>query len=318
MPPLGIGTWQWGDRFIWGYGRRYREDDLKEAFFTAVRHGIRLFDTAEMYGLGRSETLLGMFLKEYEKSAEAYEQNMAVGTVRLVEGALSSKRASSSALVLVSKFFPYPWRMHPSDLIRALNKTLKRLDRSKLDLYLLHWPWGPRSIETWMEAMAEAVRRGLVRAVGVSNCTVEQLKRAQDRLSRYGIPLAANQVEYSLLVRSPENNGLLSYMRSSGVRLMAYSPLAMGWLTGRYTIEHPPGGYRNRYRRDPRLPIVLQTLREIAQKHKAEPAHIALAWLITKGAVPIPGATHARQAASNAMALAVQLDEEDVERLDQV
>src|SRR5262249_6112696 len=138
------------------------------------------------------------------------------------------------------KFMPLFWRLRKGQLSRALRGSLKRLKVSKLDLYQIHWPSLPLSVETWAEALADAVEAGLTRAVGVSNYDVDQMRRTHGVLAKRCIPLASNQVEYNLLDRSPERNGVFDACRELGVTLIAYSPLAMGMLTGKYTPENPP------------------------------------------------------------------------------
>lgn len=290
IPPLGIGTWQWGDTWVWGYGKGYQESDIEAAFRVSLEHGVRLADTAEVYGLSRAERMLGQFLKNVPDKP-----------------------------LVVSKFFPLPWRLNRKFLIRALKSSLKRLQLPQLDLYLQHWPWPPLPVEAWAESLAEAYELGLTRAVGVSNFNQEQLERSLKVLAKHNVPLSANQVEYHLLERTPEKTGLKSFMDAEEIVLMAYSPLAMGWLTGKYSLENPPkGGYRGRYRNRNQIPALLETLHQIAASRNATPSQIALRWCIEKGALPIPGAKNAQQAAANAGALAFTLSPEEVARLDQV
>lgn len=292
VPPLGIGTWAWGDRLFWGYGRSYTEADLQAAFETCLEAGINFFDTAEVYGRGESERLLGRFI-----------------------------RMAGRPVVVATKFLPYPWRLRRGSLIRALSGSLRRLGMKQVDLYQIHWPFPPVSIETWMAALADAVEAGLTRAVGVSNYNVEQMRRAHVALSQRGIPLASNQVEYSLLKRAPERNGLLDTCRELNVTLIAYSPLAQGLLTGKYTPENPPPGVRRRrYSRErlARIQPLVNLLREIGAAHGGKtPAQVAINWVICKGAVPIPGVKNERQARQNIGALGWRLSEEEVQVLDE-
>ena len=179
---MGIGTWAWGDTWFWQYGKGgYSDADLDAAYQASLAHGITFFDTAEMYGRGRSERLLGQFA-----------------------------RKAGWPVVITTKFFPLPWRVSKGQLVRALRHSLDRLGLESVDLYQMHWPFPPVSIDTWMDAMADAVQAGLIRAVGVSNYNAEQTRRAYDALARRGVPLASNQVDYSLLQRKPETNGLLA------------------------------------------------------------------------------------------------------------
>ncbi|WP_051304395.1 aldo/keto reductase [Calidithermus chliarophilus] len=291
VPPLGLGTWQWGDRLFWDYGKGYKDGDLEAAFGESLAAGVRLYDTAEVYGMGKSERLLGRFIRE-----------------------------SGQRPLVVSKCFPFPWRFSRKSLIAALRASLRRLELPRLDLYLLHWPWPPVPLEQWAEALAEAYELGLTRAVGVSNCDLPQMERVVRTLARHGVKLAANQVEYSLLERKPERDGLLEAMRREGVVLMAYSPLAMGWLTDKYSPQNPPTGpMRGRKYRlsEGKIPGLLEALREVAQAHQATPAQVAIRWCVQKGTLPIPGAKTAAQARSNAGALHLRLSEAEMRRLEQ-
>ena len=289
ISPLGIGTWAWGDRFYWGYGREYGEDDVQAAFGLALDRNVNFFDTAEVYGFGRSERLLGQALRDSGKPA-----------------------------VVATKFMPLPWRLRRASLRRALRGSLRRLGVQQVDLYQIHWPFPPVPIERWMHALADAVEEGLVRAVGVSNYNVDQLRRAHEALAKRGVPLASNQVEYSLLQRGPERSGLLAACRDLSVTLIAYSPLGQGLLTGKYTAGHPPpGARRRRARRLGSIEPLIGLLRQIGEAHGGKtPAQVALNWTICKGTVPIPGAKNARQAEDNAGALGWRLADDEVAALD--
>jgi aryl-alcohol dehydrogenase-like predicted oxidoreductase len=289
---LGTGTWSWGDKRIWGYGQNYGDSDLKGAFDAAIASGIGFFDTAEIYGFGKSEKLLGRFARE-----------------------------SGAAISIATKFFPYPWRVAPSQLLRALKGSLDRLGVDHVDLYQTHWPLPPRSVVTWMEPMAQAASEGLIKEVGVSNCSADQMRRAFERLASRGIHLASNQIEYSLLKRSVEVNGVLDACRELGVRLIAYSPLAMGMLSGKYTPKSPPPGPRGLRYRSPFLASLLPLiglLDEIGRGYGGKTRNqVALNWLISKGALPIPGAKSAAHARDNAGAAGWRLSAADVAAIDE-
>ncbi len=293
ISPLGIGTWAWGDRVMWGYGKAYTAADVQAAFEAALTAGINFFDTAEVYGLGYAERLLGRFMQTCEQS-----------------------------VVVATKFMPFPFWLTKNALRRALRNSLRRLGRPCVDLYQMHFPLPPVPIETWMEAMAEAVEAGLVRAVGVSNYDARQMERAYQALAKRGIPLASNQVFYSLLHRTPEFNGIAQLCKDLNVTLIAYSPLEKGILTGKYTPENPPPGMRARiYNRAylQKAQPLLQAMRRYGEAHggKTE-AQVALNWLICKGAVPIPGAKNTRQVVSNVGALGWRLTADEVAMLDEL
>lgn len=292
VPALGIGAWAWGERLFWGFGRGYGKEDVRGAFTTAMQAGVNFFDTAEAYGRGKSEQFLGEFIRE-----------------------------SGQPVIVATKFMPYPWRLWKSRLLAALRGSLQRLGLERVDLYQIHWHLPPIPVETWVEGLADAVEQDLARAVGVSNYSAGQMRRAFDTLAAHNIPLASNQVEYSLINRKVEENGLLELCKELDVTLIAYSPLGQGLLTGKYTPENPPSGIRGlRYRVDllRRTGPLVRLMEDIGQEHGGKtPAQVALNWTICKGALPIPGAKNARQARENMEALGWRLTPSQVASLDQ-
>ncbi|MEW5871707.1 MAG: aldo/keto reductase [Chloroflexota bacterium] len=293
VSPMGLGAWSWGDRTMWGYGRGYTEDDIRAAYDVSLAAGINFIDTAEVYGMGRSERFVGMFLPD-----------------------------SPEPLIVATKFFPFPWRFTKGALKHALRNSLERLNLERVDLYQIHWPFPPVPIETWADALADVVEAGLARAVGVSNYNEEQMRRAYATLAKRGVPLASNQVEYSLLDRKVEMDGLLKACQELGITVIAYSPLAKGMLSGKYTPEKPAPGLRGRkYNRAllENIQPLLRLMREISRQHDgATLAQVALNWCLCKDTLPIPGAKNARQAQDNAGALSWRLTDAQVAELDEV
>jgi aryl-alcohol dehydrogenase-like predicted oxidoreductase len=287
---MGLGAWQFGDRVLWSFGQTHNEQDIHAAFETSLDAGIRFVDTAEVYGMGQSERFLGAMLK-----------------------------ATDQPVLIASKFFPYPWRVHKWFMKNALKNSLERLGLERVDLYQIHWP-GLVPPETLMNWMADLVKEGLVRTVGVSNFNPSQTVRAYTSLARKGVPLAANQVEYHLLDRTIEKNGLLERCRELGIRVIAYSPIAKGLLTGKYTPEKLPPGPRavTAAATLQRIQPLLKLMTKIGQDHGGKTnAQVALNWCICKGTMPIPGAKNAAQAQQNAGALGWKLTPEEVAALDQ-
>lgn len=294
---LGIGTWAWGDKLFWSYGSDYGVPQVKEAFAATLDNGISFFDTAEIYGLGESEKLLGQFMKELGRPAQ-----------------------------IATKYFPVPWRLSAQSVTDAVTESLKRLQVERVELYQVHMPFSFfMSQETLMNALADEVKRGRIATVGVSNYSAEQMREAHGYLAARRVPLAVNQVQYSLLARKIETNGILDTARQLGVTILAYSPLAQGLLTGKYTTENyiEPTGAR---RLDPRfsksglekIALVINVLNQLAEKHDRTPAQVSLNWLIAQGVIPIPGAKTAQQAIQNAGALGWSLAPEDIAQLEQV
>ncbi len=288
---MGLGAWQWGDRVVWGYQPGESDKGIRESFDVSLNMGVRFVDTAEVYGSGRSERLLGQFLKETDQP-----------------------------VLIATKFFPWPWRLTKGFIPRALKASLERMGVDSVDLYQIHWPSPLLSPESMMEGMAECVKLGLTRTVGVSNFWESRMLRAYSALAQQGIPLASNQLPYSLLNREAEKNGVLARCKELGIRFIAYSPLAQGLLTGKYSADNPPPGVRGSSYAEllKKLPPVIKTLQEVAQTHGKTVSQVALNWVICKGALPIPGAKNAKQATDNAGGAGWHMSDDEVAKLDEV
>ena len=289
VAPLGVGTWQWGDSRFWGYGRDYTRDEIVGAYRASRDSGLNFFDTAEIYGRGVSERNLGELV-----------------------------RADPQPVIVGTKYAPLPGRWTARTVKSACEASLRRLGLPRVDLYQIHWPYTTISIDALMNALADLAEAGKVRAVGVSNFSAAQMERAHRALDRRGVPLASNQVHYSLLHRNPEHNGVLTACRDLGVTLIAYSPLEQGILTGKFHQDTPVKRARrgsNQAKLRAARPVIA-ALREIGQAHGDKtPGQVALNWLMCHGVLPIPGAKNAAQASSNTGALGWQLTEAEFERL---
>ncbi|HEY7946084.1 MAG TPA: aldo/keto reductase [Acidimicrobiales bacterium] len=297
IPLLGVGTWAWGDRSTWGMGG-YDADltigSIAEAWSASIDAGVTLFDTAEVYGGGESERIIGdMRNRDPARAARA---------------------------VIATKFMPSPWKLNVRGaLLKALRASIGRLGVATVDLYQLHGPVSLRSHSALAEALAAAKEAGLVKAVGVSNYSVKETRSIAAELDKRGMRLATNQIEFSLLRRVPETGGLLATCAELGVVPLAYSPIGQGRLTGKYSTANPPPGKRN-FSNHPMdvVDAVVTELRAIGEKHGGKtPSQVALNWIMAKGAVPIPGAKSRDQAQENAGALGWHLDADDVAVLDE-
>jgi aryl-alcohol dehydrogenase-like predicted oxidoreductase len=295
VPPIGFGTWAWGDSLFWGYGKDYGETDLRQAFQAAIDKGITFLDTAEIYGLGKSEEILGKFIKETNATTQ-----------------------------IATKYMPLPWRFRSEDVADAVTASLKRLKMPSVDLYQVHWPFPSLlSQEGLMNALADEVEQGRIKAVGVSNYSAEQLREAHRLLAKRGVPLAVNQMRYSLITREIETNGVLAAARELDVTILAYSPLAQGLLTGKYTATNTPSGARSMDQRFKgaglrKIQPVLEKLSELGEKYGKTQAQVALNWLICQpGVIPIPGIKNASQVNQNAGALGWELSAAEVAELSQ-
>jgi aryl-alcohol dehydrogenase-like predicted oxidoreductase len=298
LPALGVGTWAWGDTKTWGMGT-YDEDTttdtIREAWNASIDAGATFFDTAEVYGDGESERIIG--------------------------GLLAGDPVRAAKVQMATKFMPMPHKLNVSgSLLSSLRASLERLGLERVDLYQIHGPISLRGHAAIAEALAGAHQQGLVRAVGVSNYSVRETRSIDAQLRKRGLRLASNQIEFSLLRRSPETSGLLAACAELGVVPLAYSPIGQGRLTGKYSASNPPPGNRN-FSAHPmdKVDEVVAELRRIGEANGGKtPSQVALNWIIAKGAVPIPGAKNREQAEQNAGALGWMMSEEHVAALDDV
>ena len=298
VPALGIGTWSWGDSLFWQYGGGYGVEDVRAAYKASLAAGVNFLDTAEVYGLGESEKLIGQFMKEGGEPA-----------------------------IVATKYMPLPWRFSGQSVADALTDSLKRLKLASVDLYQVHMPFDFfMGQKTLMNALADEVEQGRIKTIGVSNYSAKQMREAHSLLAARGVSLAVNQVQYSLLHRNIEANGILEAAQNLEMTILAYSPLAQGLLTGKYTVgsDRTPTGAR---KLDPKfskkglqkIEPVLAALQSVGDAHGKTQVQVALNWLIGKGnVVPIPGAKNAKQAEQNAGALGWEMTEVEREQLDNV
>jgi aryl-alcohol dehydrogenase-like predicted oxidoreductase len=274
---IGLGTWQFGSR-EWGYGDAYADRAARDIVRRSRELGITLFDTAEVYGFGRSERILGE--------------------------ALGHERGE---VVVASKVFPVA--PFPPVVLRRWAGSARRLGLSRIPLYQLHQPnpFVPDSVI--MPGMRSLLDQGRIGAVGVSNYSLARWQAADTALGR---PVVSNQVQFSLAHAAPLDD-LVSFADRESRLVIAYSPLAQGLLGGRYTAGNRPGGVRamnplfgaeNLRRVEP----LLDLLREVASAHQARPAQVALAWLVSlPRVVVIPGASSVEQLEHNAAAATITL-----------
>ncbi|MEY3299906.1 MAG: hypothetical protein RLZZ597_3166 [Cyanobacteriota bacterium] len=297
LPPMGCGTWAWGNRLLWGYNPTM-DDALQQVFNACVAQGLTLFDSGDSYGTGplngRSETLLGQFASAYQGP-------------------------NQDQICLATKLAAYPWRITQGSVIRAGNASVQRLGRP-IDLVQMHWstanyaPWqeGP-----FLEGLMDLFEQGQVKAIGLSNFGPQRLRLAHQRFQARGIAIATLQVQYSLLSTYPVTElGLKDLCDELGIRLIAYSPLALGLLTGKYSPQGPfPQGVRGVLFRQllPKVQPLLQTLTAIADHRQKTPAQVAINWCMAKGTIPIPGAKSLAQAQQNLGALGWSLGAGEVE-----
>lgn len=265
VPALGVGTNRWDSRAT-------DSEMLQGAYRAALNASVGFFDTAEVYAGGRSERAIG-----------------------------KAAGADGRPVVLATKFAPLPYRLTGAQFSRALDRSLERLGVQRVDLYYIHFPYSPVGPHSWVRELARAVNAGKVRAAGVSNFSAGQMRKAVEVLGRHGVPLAANQVQYSLTHRKPEHDGVLQACRELDVALVAYRPIAGGDV----------GADRSRSR-------LSEVLHEVAGGHSATATQIALAWLLRRDdhVIAIPGSTKPDHVADNAGAVGIELSDDEFDAID--
>jgi len=293
---LGLGVMVWGEasglqqvmpaKIAYGGTDAANEQAAFEATLAAQ---VNFFDTAAMYSGGASERRLGELAQGKE--------------------------------IVIATTFPRTPMARAQDMPYALDVSLRNLQRTSVELYQHHFPSRRVDISALMGLMADAVEAGRVKAVGVSNYSAAQMRTAYQALAERGIPLASNQVQYSLLHRQPEANGVLDTCHELGITLIAYQPLASGALTGKYLDGGRPAGIR-RFREPFRgstfhaVQPVVTLLKLIGDRYGKTPGQVALRWLLEQeNVLPIPGAKNADQAAHNAGALSFALTPEEINYL---
>ena len=303
ISPIGLGCWQFSkQKNMAGKFWPALEDDLiQKVVELSIEGGINWFDTAELYGGGASEMALSK--------------------------ALQAAGEKPGDVVIATKWWP-AFRFAPN-IGKSINKRISALEPYPVDLYQVHQPFSFSGENREMKAMAELVNRKLIKAVGVSNFNARKMKNSWEALRKSGIPLASNQVRYSLLDRKIESNGIMDLAKKLGITIIAYSPLAQGIVSGkfhdnpgllknigfrRYSSQFKPGGLEKS------RPVVV-LVKELALKYQVTPSQVALNWLIHYNGdtvVAIPGATKEIHAKENIGAMSFRLSDEDMVRLDNV
>ena len=285
---VGIGTWQWGSKG-WGYGTEYTYEDLRDAFNFAIDNGLNFFDTAEFYGGGKSEEILGEF------SASVREN-----------------------VVIATKV--WPTHLSYKSVKNTFERSASRLKTDYIDLLYVHWPNPIIPMTSTAKAFYELYENGKIRAIGVSNFKLGKMKKFDKLVNG---KLSANQVKYSLLKRGVEKD-LLPYCLKNDITLVAYSPLDQGAVSGKYNENNLP---KDKWRRlnsvftktnMRKIKPLINLLTEIAEHHDVEPVNVALKYLILKGAVPIVGVKNKKHVESLLKTFEFALKEREFKRIEEV
>lgn len=300
ITPIGLGCWQFSKGGNWGgkFWPVLDDDVILDVVRISLEGGINWFDTAEAYGNGNSERNL----------------SKALGLMNIKPGDVG----------IATKWWPF--LRTAGQIGHSIDERLKCLSPYPVDLYQVHQPWGFSSVKKEMEAMAQLVEAKKIKYVGVSNFSAKQMRRAWETLQKHGINLVSNQVQYNLLNRKIESNGVLATAKELGITIIAYSPLAQGLLTGKFhdnpeLIKHT--GYRRHFSQFKSKGLeksrpVIELVKELAAKYGVTPSQIALNWLINyhgETVVAIPGASKSKHAEENIGAMKFRMTEEDMAKL---
>lgn len=303
VTPIGLGCWQFSkQKNMAGKFWPTLEDDLIDRVVSlSLEGGINWFDTAEVYGNGTSE--------------------------RALSKSLQSAGKKPGEVIIATKW--WPMFRFASNISKTIDDRIKALSPYPIDLYQIHQPWGFSNEKDEMKVMAELLKRKLIKNIGVSNFSAKKMQNAWETLDKKGIPLASNQVQYSLLNRKIESNGVMDTAKKLGVSIIAYSPLAQGLVTGKFH-DNPELLKNIGFRKYNSLfkaegleksrPVILM-VKELAIKYNVTTSQVALNWLINyqgNSVVAIAGATKEVHVKENTDALSFRLSDEDTARLDKI
>jgi aryl-alcohol dehydrogenase-like predicted oxidoreductase len=295
VTPIGLGSSQFaGNPLMWNSPP---QEEVNKIVKTALDGGINWFDTAELYGWGRSE--------------------------RALASALGKAGIANNDVVIATKWFPV-FRT-ARNIPHTIDKRIECLSPYQIDLYQIHMPYAFSSVEAQMDAMAVLVKEGKIKCIGVSNFSAVQMRRASTALARHGLILASNEVMFNLVHRNLETNGVLEAAKELNISLIAYSPLARGLLTGKFHkdpelikklpfIRHMQFGRKVEKTFD-----LMKKLDDIAGAHKCTISQVVLSWTVNFHGdviVAIPGATKMDHVIQNVGALSVKLTQNEMTILD--
>ena len=289
---IALGTWAWGAGMFGGdtvFGSNTDENSLKPVFDAAMEAGLNLWDTATVYGMGESERILGHLASAYQRED----------------------------VLISTKFTPQLAEVYDNSVTKMAEASLERMGLDYIDMYWIH---NPMDVEHWTPGLIPLLQSGKVKKVGVSNHNIKEIRRANEILGEAGFKVSAVQNHFSLLYRSSEKGGVLEYCKENGIQFWAYMVLEQGALSGKYNVENPLPAESERGRKyNPilgQLTALTDAMKEIGAGYGLSCSQVGIAWALSKGTIPIIGATRERHVLEAAQVMDTVLSPEEITRLE--
>ena len=289
---IALGTWAWGAGMFGGdtvFGSNTDENSLKPVFDAAMEAGLNLWDTATVYGMGESERILGHLASAYQRED----------------------------VLISTKFTPQLAEVYDNSVTKMAEASLERMGLDYIDMYWIH---NPMDVEHWTPGLIPLLQSGKVKKVGVSNHNIKEIRRANEILGEAGFKVSAVQNHFSLLYRSSEKGGVLDYCKENGIQFWAYMVLEQGALSGKYNVENPLPAESERGRKyNPilgQLTALTDAMKEIGAGYGLSCSQVGIAWALSKGTIPIIGATRERHVLEAAQVMDTVLSPEEITRLE--
>lgn len=288
MKEVLIGTWAWGtgaNGSAMVFGKKQDPDTLKKSFEEAVKLGLLNWDTAAVYGMGTCETFLGTLIKGHDE------------------------------ITISTKFMPSK-KYKNGELTQSFNDSMKRLGRNRADIFWIHVPY---NLTQNLSEAIPLIKDKKIKSIGISNVSLEHIKEAESLLAKEDIKLGAVQNHFSLLRN--DQQPIIDYCNSKGIRYYAYMVLEQGALSGKYNAKnHFPTLSMRNYAfpksKFKKIEGLLDVMKQIAEKYKIDPSQVPILWAISKGTVPIVGITKPSHAEMLAKALDVTLADKDISAIE--
>ena len=288
---IALGTWAWGAGMFGGdtvFGSNTDENNLKPVFDAAMQAGLNLWDSATAYGMGESERILGHLAAAYKRED----------------------------VLISTKFTPQLAEVYDNSVTKMAEASLERMGLDYIDMYWIH---NPMDVERWTPGLIPLLESGKVRKVGVSNHNIKEIRRANEILGEAGFKVSAVQNHFSLLYRSSEKGGVLDYCKDNDIQFWAYMVLEQGALSGKYNVGNPLPADSDRGKKyNPvlgQLTALTDAMKEIA-RYGISCSQVGIAWALSKGTMPIIGATKERHVLEAAQVMDTILTAEEISRLE--